>query len=361
MSQSKPLIQRLDSPRKMYPHLKWQRSALTSLKHTEEVNELSPTRLGQPVRSSQLLLLQRLNSPRLSSMIPSEPILACLNSMTDLLQTHGIAKEREPEMEENFAFGSKRAASLGTSNAMGKKPKQDDTEFPWSIREQISDSHLGDSLESMLELLRIFAQDLKFTKLSVINSAHAPPFLHLEWLNIIMGSMVNLNHIISGSFAVTMITKRSSSSEGWNSNSGLQKLSNKLRHQVTGLSPGESTQMLQSMFSPTRKRNLTHMAPASYPYSQQPLPVPILPSSISTGVSEPVLVNAGASYLQTNLHLKTSNSIGSTQLVLVDNRQLKHTEVRKRRGQITATMNCVSNGTYECTKKASECRHKHVC
>src|ERR1700733_9524570 len=95
MSWSKPLIQRLDSPRKMYPHLKWQRSALTLSKHTEEVNELSPTKLDQPVRSSQLSLLQRLNSPKSSSMIPSEPILACSNSMTDLSQTHGTVKERE--------------------------------------------------------------------------------------------------------------------------------------------------------------------------------------------------------------------------------------------------------------------------
>jgi hypothetical protein len=48
------------------------------------------------------------------------------------------------------------------SNAM-EKPKQDDTDFPWAIREQISDSHLGDSLESMLKLLRILVRDLKFT------------------------------------------------------------------------------------------------------------------------------------------------------------------------------------------------------
>jgi hypothetical protein len=112
-------------------------------------------------------------------------------------------REREPETEENFALGSKRAASPGTSNATGKKPKQDDTDFPWAIREQISDSHLGDSLESTLKLLRIFARDLKFTKSSVINSAHAPPFPHSEWSNIIMGSMVDLDHVISGSFAVT--------------------------------------------------------------------------------------------------------------------------------------------------------------
>jgi len=94
-------------------------------------------------------------------------------------------RERGPETEENVALGSKRAASLGTSNATGKKPKQDDTDFPWTVREQISDCHLGDSLESTLKLLRAFARDLKFTKSSVINSVHAPPFPHSEWSNII--------------------------------------------------------------------------------------------------------------------------------------------------------------------------------
>ncbi|KIM77760.1 hypothetical protein PILCRDRAFT_37747, partial [Piloderma croceum F 1598] len=84
-----------------------------------------------------------------------------------------------------------------------KKPKQDDTDFPWAIREHISDYHLGDSLESTLKLLRIFARDLKFAKSSLINSVCAPPFPHSEWSNIIMGSMVDLDHVISGSFAVT--------------------------------------------------------------------------------------------------------------------------------------------------------------
>ena len=86
---------------------------------------------------------------------------------------------------------------------MSKKPKQDNTDFPWSIREHIIDPYLGNSLKSTLKLLRVYARDLKFTKSSVINSAQAPPFPHSEWSNVIMGSMVDLDHIISGSFAVT--------------------------------------------------------------------------------------------------------------------------------------------------------------
>ncbi|KIM84815.1 hypothetical protein PILCRDRAFT_67120, partial [Piloderma croceum F 1598] len=45
--------------------------------------------------------------------------------------------------------------------------------------------------------------DLKFMKSSVINSSWAPPFLHSKWTNIITRMMVDLDHIISGSFAIT--------------------------------------------------------------------------------------------------------------------------------------------------------------
>src|ERR1700729_3423834 len=74
------------------------------------------------------------------------------------------------EEEEDPTLGTKQAASLGPTNGTGKKQKQDDTDFPWVIREHLSDYQLGDSLRSMLKLLRIFARDLKFTKSSVINS-----------------------------------------------------------------------------------------------------------------------------------------------------------------------------------------------
>jgi len=54
-----------------------------------------------------------------------------------------------------------------------------------------------------LDLLRIYAKDLKFTKSSILTSANVPQFSNSEWSNIITGAMVNLDHIISGSFAVS--------------------------------------------------------------------------------------------------------------------------------------------------------------
>jgi hypothetical protein len=83
-------------------------------------------------------------------------------------------ESRDTEMQENTNIGSKQAASPGSQTGTGKKQKQD-----------------------------VFAKDLKFAKLSVINSVHAPPFPNSEWSNILMGSMVDLDHVISGSFAIT--------------------------------------------------------------------------------------------------------------------------------------------------------------
>ena len=107
------------------------------------------------------------------------------------------------EAEEDTLARRKRGASLGTPDGTRKRQKQDDAEFPWVVREHLSDVKLDGSLRKTLKLLKVFAQDLKFTKSSVINSSPAPPFSHSEWMNIIAGTMVDLDHVISDSFAVT--------------------------------------------------------------------------------------------------------------------------------------------------------------
>jgi hypothetical protein len=60
---------------------------------------------------------------------------------------------------------------------------------------------LGESLTRTLELLRLYARDLKLTKSSILTSAGSPQFPHSEWQNVITGAMVDLDHVISGSFA----------------------------------------------------------------------------------------------------------------------------------------------------------------
>jgi hypothetical protein len=49
----------------------------------------------------------------------------------------------------------------------------------------------------------MYARDLKFTKSSILTAANAPQFPNSEWSNVITGAMVDLDHVISGSFAVS--------------------------------------------------------------------------------------------------------------------------------------------------------------
>src|ERR1700683_1910686 len=62
-----------------------------------------------------------------------------------------------PETEEVTSCRSKRAGSPGSADGVGKRQKQDDTDFLWVICEQLSNIQLKGSLGKTLRLLRIFA------------------------------------------------------------------------------------------------------------------------------------------------------------------------------------------------------------
>ena len=62
---------------------------------------------------------------------------------------------------------------------------------------------LSDELQKTLNLLQTYVKDLKFAKSSILTSPFATQFPNSKWSNIIIGSMVNLDHVISGSFAIS--------------------------------------------------------------------------------------------------------------------------------------------------------------
>jgi hypothetical protein len=62
---------------------------------------------------------------------------------------------------------------------------------------------LSDNLKKPLNPLHTYAKDLKFTKSSILTLPHAPQFPNSEWTNVIIGAMVNLDHVILGSFTVS--------------------------------------------------------------------------------------------------------------------------------------------------------------
>src|ERR1700720_2858127 len=101
-----------------------------------------------------------------------------------------VRNERDKNKLKSIASGS------------GKRQKIDESDLLWIVRENFSSIGLSDELQKTLELLRVYAKDLKFTKSSVLTSPLAPQFPSSEWSNIITGTMVDLDHVISGSFAV---------------------------------------------------------------------------------------------------------------------------------------------------------------
>ena len=84
-----------------------------------------------------------------------------------------------------------------------KRQKVDVNTFPWVQRERILAMPLNASLTAMLALLKLYAQDLKLTKSSILTSPCTPQFPHLEWTSVLTGAMVNLNHVLSGMHAVS--------------------------------------------------------------------------------------------------------------------------------------------------------------
>ena len=77
----------------------------------------------------------------------------------------------ETQERHQPGLGIKQGKSPGVPDELLKKQKQDNSDFLWMIREQLSENGLQDNLETTLKLLKAFTQDSKFTKSSLINSS----------------------------------------------------------------------------------------------------------------------------------------------------------------------------------------------
>ena len=62
---------------------------------------------------------------------------------------------------------------------------------------------LSDELQKTFNFLPTYMKDFRFPKSSILTSLFAPQFPNSEWSNIIIGSMVDLDHVILKSFAVS--------------------------------------------------------------------------------------------------------------------------------------------------------------
>jgi hypothetical protein len=144
-------------------------------------------------------------SPQLTERETNDSLGSYLRIIDQHNRTQDTAGEngagRSQTVDES-RIGAKRAGSPDRTEP-SERQKNDDKDFPWVVQEDLGvNLILSDDLQNTLELLRTYARDLKFTKLSILTSPFAPQFLSSEWSNVITGSMVDLDHVLSGGFAV---------------------------------------------------------------------------------------------------------------------------------------------------------------
>lgn len=140
-------------------------------------------------------------------------INASLKSYTDIIEAADAVlqraqlsgnKGRDPEGDrESIGMPPRDRSGSPDDGRTAKRQKVDVDEFPWVQREGISATPLNPSLTATLGLLKLYAQDLKLTKSSILTSPRAPQFPHSEWASILTGAMVNLDHVLSGMHAVS--------------------------------------------------------------------------------------------------------------------------------------------------------------
>ena len=92
-----------------------------------------------------------------------------------------------------------------------KRAWTDESEFPWSVSDFIHSTALSPSLDRSLKLLQLYAVDPKKAKRSLTNSPTCPEFPDSEWVNVLSGRAVNLDHVLSGYYSVSNNDERTES------------------------------------------------------------------------------------------------------------------------------------------------------
>ena len=169
-----------------------------------------------PLRKAKCIseITELLLETRLTPNLTDSEINASLLSYTDIIDAADAAIQRAErvgyrgrafeQIEEEPDRASARDRSVTPDEGQtSKRQKIDVDTFPWVQRERISATPLNASLTATLALLKLYAQDLKLTKSSILTSPRTPQFPHSEWTSVLTGAMVNLDHVLSGMHAIS--------------------------------------------------------------------------------------------------------------------------------------------------------------
>ena len=84
-----------------------------------------------------------------------------------------------------------------------KRPRVDESAYAWVSNRQAKRTALRDTLAKTLKLIEVYTIDPKATKRSLVNEPDCPEFPDSKWKNIIAGSAVNLDAVLSSQLSTT--------------------------------------------------------------------------------------------------------------------------------------------------------------
>ncbi len=90
---------------------------------------------------------------------------------------------------------SDREGCSGDGRGPAKRPRIDESKFPWQPIGDITRTFLHPELQCTLELVENYTIDLKATRQSVTNSPECPDFPEEQWLALLAGKAVNLEAV----------------------------------------------------------------------------------------------------------------------------------------------------------------------
>ena len=194
-------------PRWMTSYLNLQRSALPRLRNTNQGHDYPSGRCSASLRPLSFYLKHASHPTSLTPKLMHPSYTDIIDAVdaaiwqVEWVGYHGRAFgqiEEEPDR-----VGPRDRSVTSDEGQTTKRQKVDVNTFLWVQRERISAMPLNVSLTAMLTLLKLYAQDFKLTKSSILTSPRMPQFPHLEWMSVLTGVMVNLNHVLSGMHAVS--------------------------------------------------------------------------------------------------------------------------------------------------------------
>ncbi|PBK77852.1 hypothetical protein ARMSODRAFT_863270, partial [Armillaria solidipes] len=85
-----------------------------------------------------------------------------------------------------------------------KRPRIDESQFPWQPVQEISRALLHPELQLTLELVENYTLDLKAARRSLTNSPECPEFPEEQWLALLAGKAVNLDSVYTADHSTSI-------------------------------------------------------------------------------------------------------------------------------------------------------------